>query len=234
MSRITSQAQYDTPHSQGQDWVTTLTPVKLNQQLHLFLAQATPKDELLADLITLRNRQITSAIVLLLFCFPVVIWVAKRLSSPLHNLIQLTDNIARFNFKKTRYPQTMITEAANLSQSIQLMEHALHDLLRLLRETTNNQDFAQLARTIAHQSYAITKAETILLYVYDQENNQFSVAANHAIIPFKIDINQLLSSSAWLLAELRKGKPSTSIVKIIFCARISISFTTQTYTSSRY
>ncbi|WP_220095595.1 hypothetical protein, partial [Klebsiella quasipneumoniae] len=115
------------------------------------------------------------------------------------------DNIARFNFKKTRYPQTMITEAANLSQSIQLMEHALHDLLRLLRETTNNQDFAQLARTIAHQSYAITKAETILLYVYYQENNQFSVAANHAIIPFKIDINQLLSSSAWLLAELRKG-----------------------------
>ncbi|GHW31870.1 chemotactic transducer-related protein [Vibrio cholerae] len=206
MSRITSQAQYDTPHSQGQDWVTTLTPVKLNQQLHLFLAQATPKDELLADLITLRNRQITSAIVLLLFCFPVVIWVAKRLSSPLHNLIQLTDNIARFNFKKTRYPQTMITEAANLSQSIQLMEHALHDLLRLLRETTNNQDFAQLARTIAHQSYAITKAETILMYVYDQENNQFSVAANHAIIPFKIDINQLLSSSAWLLAELRKGE----------------------------
>ncbi|WP_176470554.1 HD domain-containing phosphohydrolase [Vibrio metoecus] len=206
MNRISSQPQYDTPHSQDKDWVTTLTPVKLNQQLNLFLAQATPKEELLADLITLRNRQITSAIVLLLLCFPVVIWVAKRLSSPMHNLIQLTDNIARFNFKKTRYPQTLITEVGNLSQSIQLMEHALHDLLRLLRETTNNQDFSQLAKTIAHQSYVITKAETILLYVLDQEGHDFSVAANHAIIPFKIDINQLLNSSPWLLAELRKGE----------------------------
>lgn len=99
MSRITSQAQYDTPQSRSRLGHYP-NASQTQPAVASVLAQATPKDELLADLITLRNRQITSAIVLLLFCFPVVIWVAKRLSSPLHNLIQLTDNIARFNFKK--------------------------------------------------------------------------------------------------------------------------------------
>ncbi|MGL4830504.1 MAG: HD domain-containing phosphohydrolase [Vibrio sp.] len=205
LNRVSSQILYETTHQHGIDWAITLIPVALSKNVHLLLAQATPQEDLLSDLLKMRNNQIGTALVLFAFCFSIVWWVAKRISSPLKKLVQLTDNIARFDFKKTRYPQTMIKEVADLTQSIQLMEHTLHDLLRLLRETASNQDFSELAKTIAHQSYVITKAETIMLYVYSQETDSFTVAANHAIIPFKIEINQLLAASPWLLTALRKG-----------------------------
>lgn len=93
-----------------------------------------------------------------------------------------------------------------MTQSIELMEHTLHDLLRLLRETASNQDFSVLAKTITHQSYLVTKAETIVLYTYSEKQNAFEVSANHAIIPFKIELNEFLSETAWLKTDLHRGE----------------------------
>lgn len=132
--------------------------------------------------------------------------MAERLARPLTNLVVQTDNISRFDFQKTRYPKSAIKEVADLTKSIELMEHTLHDLLRLLRDTASNQDFDVLAKIITHQSYLVTRAETILLYTYSSETQRFTTAANHAIIPFKIDINTLVQETPWLLAQLRQGE----------------------------
>ncbi|KOO10610.1 hypothetical protein AKJ18_33360, partial [Vibrio xuii] len=121
-------------------------------------------------------------------------------------LVLQTDSIARFDFKKTLYPKSVIKEVADLTQSIELMEHTLHDLLGLLRETASNQDFSVLAKTITHQSYLVTKAETIVLYTKNAKTSEFDVAANHAIIPFKIDLNEFLGSTAWIQKDLSKGE----------------------------
>lgn len=187
-------------------WSVSLTPISLSPQVQLLLAQATPQEELLVTLLSMRNKQIWVAFIMLGLGFIIVWFVAKRLAHPLSNLVVQTDNISRFDFQKTRYPKSMIKEVANLTKSIQLMEHTLHDLLRLLRETASNQDFEVFAKTITHQSYLITKAETILLYTYSHEEQHFTTAANHAIIPFKIDINSLVQNTPWLLAELRQGQ----------------------------
>jgi HD-GYP domain-containing protein (c-di-GMP phosphodiesterase class II) len=86
------------------------------------------------------------------------------------------------------------------------MEHTLHDLLRLLRDTASNQEFSVLAKTITHQSYLVTRAETIQLYTYSPEKETFTNVADHAIIPFKIDLNSLITGTPWLMAELNKGE----------------------------
>ena len=77
----------------------------LNEHVRLLLAEAIPQDELLGDLLSMRNRQISVAMAMLVVSFLTVWFVATKLSTPLHNLVQLTDNIARFDFKKTRYPK---------------------------------------------------------------------------------------------------------------------------------
>ena len=187
-------------------WSLTVTPVKLTDHVTLLLAEATPQDDLLADLLSMRDKQVTVAISMLIVCFCIVWLVANRLARPLQNLVLLTDNIARFNFKKTRYPKSMIKEVANLTHSIELMEHTLHDLLNLLRDTASNQDFGLLAKTIAHQSYLVTKAETIVLFIQSDEEDQFLTAANHAIIPFKADINEFIKETPWLHAKLKEGE----------------------------
>lgn len=204
-NRISSRTLYSNTYFQGDDWSVTLTPVTLNDHVHLLLAEATPHKALLANLLSMRDQQIMVAVLLLIGCFFVVWLTARRLASPLENLVVQTDNIARFDFQKTRYPKSVIKEVSDLTQSIELMEHTLHDLLKLLRETASNQDFDVLAKTITHQSYIVTRAETILLYLYSSDTQTFTTAANHAIIPFKIDINQLVQDTPWLLSELRKG-----------------------------
>ncbi|MFA0026118.1 hypothetical protein AB4369_24780, partial [Vibrio sp. 10N.261.49.A5] len=70
-------------------------------------------------------------------------------------------------------PKSMIKEVANLAHSIELMEHTLHDLINLLRDTAGNQEFSILAKNIAHQSYLITKAETIVLFTQSEEKDVF-------------------------------------------------------------
>ncbi|NOH95674.1 HD domain-containing phosphohydrolase [Vibrio sp. 99-70-13A1] len=188
------------------EWALTMTPVPLTDNVTLMLAEATPQNDLLADLISMRDKQVTVALGLLAVCFILVWFVAHRLSMPLQNLMQLTDNIARFDFKKTHYPKSMIKEVSNLTQSIELMEHTLHDLLQLLRDTASNQDFNVLAKTIAHQSYLVTKAETIVLFVQSDEADVFEMEANHAIIPFKADINEFIKDTPWLLSKLKAGE----------------------------
>ncbi|USD35105.1 MULTISPECIES: HD domain-containing phosphohydrolase [Vibrio] len=206
LDRHSSQTLYEPVVHDGKNWSVTLTPVVLNEHVRLLLAEATPQEDLLMNLLSMRDRQITVAMAMLALSFIVVWIVANRLATPLQNLVLLTDNIARFDFKKTRYPKSVINEVANLTESIELMEHTLHDLLRLLRETASNQDFSLLAKTITHQSYLVTRAETIILYTHSDKKNTFDMAANHAIIPFKIELNEFLTETAWLETDLRRGE----------------------------
>ncbi|MEH0664644.1 HD domain-containing protein [Vibrio scophthalmi] len=206
LGRVSSQIIYEALESDGIDWSVTLTPVELNNQTRLLLAEAIPQHDILASLLSMRDRQVQVAIFMLIVSFVVIWLVSKRITNPLLTLVTLTSNIARFDFKKTRYPKSVIKEVSNLTKSIELMEHTLHDLLRLLRETASNRDFSLLAKTITHQSYMVTKAETIVLYTLDNKDASFSIAANHAIIPFKVDINEFLSNTPWMQKDLEKGE----------------------------
>lgn len=206
LDRLSSQILYEKGSTGDIDWSITLTPVSLNKYTRILLAEATPQEDLLTNLLSMRDKQIKVAFALMSMSFLIVWFVAKRLANPLQNLMYQTDSIARFDFKKTRYSKSVIKEVANLTTSIELMEHTLHDLLRLLRETASNQDFSVLAKTITHQSYLVTRAETIVLYTKESIDSLYEVAANHAIIPFKIDINEFLESTAWIVQDLAKGE----------------------------
>ncbi|WP_217519676.1 HD domain-containing phosphohydrolase [Vibrio metschnikovii] len=202
----TKQTALPTFSFEGQQWIGDLSSIRLSPEVNLLLAQVTPQNDLMATLLNIRDKQIYFALLMLAISFLFVRLVSYRIAKPLSNLVVQTDNISRFDFQKTRYPKSIIKEVADLTKSIELMEHTLHDLLRLLRDTASNQDFEVFAKTITHQSYLITKAETILLYTYNHEQQHFTTAANHAIIPFKIDINSLVQNTPWLLAELRQGQ----------------------------
>ncbi|MFM2587027.1 HD domain-containing phosphohydrolase [Vibrio sp. TBV020] len=230
VNRIASQTLYETTEYDNQRWSITLTPVALNKQTRLLLAEATPQDDLMASLLSMRDKQVKVAFAMLAMSFVVVWLVAQRLARPLHALMLQTDNIARFDFKKTRYNKSVIKEVANLTQSIELMEHTLYDLLRLLRDTASNQDFSVLAKTIAHQTFLVTKAETIVLFTWEDKTTSFECTANHAIIPFKIDINELVHNTAWVHTQLTKGE----IVHLSFDDNALANYRDHLYNSDLY
>jgi hypothetical protein len=206
INRISSQVIYETAQDSDQEWSVTLTPVQVDSNLTLLLAEATPRVQLISGLLSMRDKQVSVAIGLLLVSFIGIFFITKRLTAPLNLLINSTDRISKFDFKKSIYPKSNIREVAQLTRSLQFMEHTLFDVLQLLRETASNQDFTLLANTIAKQSYLITRAETIVLFMLDSNKNQFELTTNHSIIPFKIDLTDLLSDTPWLRSQLNKGE----------------------------
>ncbi len=205
LNRNSSNTIYEQVSYQGEEWSITLTPINLTSNVRLFLAEAIPNNSLISELLSMRNYQIAAGLSLLFVCLILIWQITTRVAQPLNTLNTLTENIRSFNFKKTRYPRSAIKEINNLTHSIQLMEHALHDLLGLLRDTARNHEFSDLAKTISKQSYLITRAETIMLYMLNDKKERFTIAANHAIIPLKIDMNQLLDETPWLRSRLTKG-----------------------------
>jgi hypothetical protein len=100
LGRISSQILYEKATENQVDWSITLTPVSLNKHTRILLAEATPQDDLLANLLSMRDKQLKVAFTLMVMSFLIVWVVAKRLANPLQNLMHQTDSIARFDFKK--------------------------------------------------------------------------------------------------------------------------------------
>ncbi len=187
-------------------WQVSINIVRLTDKVQILLAEATPREELLVDLVNMRNQQIFAAILTVILSFALVWYAALKVTRPLDILAELTKDVRSFNFRKTRYPRSVIKEVNNLTDSVQMMEHTLFDLLKLLRETAKEHDFNVLAKTICKQAYIITKAETIVLYMKEENEKLFSIVTNHSIIPLKLDLDVLLSNTPWMLSRLSLGE----------------------------
>lgn len=205
VNRISPRTVYENREYDGETWSLSLTPIAISPNIEVHLAEAVRHRDILEKLMAVRDTQVALSIGLLALGFLVVLLVSRRIAQPMKRLVELTGNIAHFEFKKTRYPTSMITELNDLTHSIHSMEHSLSELIKALRDTAANNDLDALAKTVARQSYAITKAETIILYSYHADQSHFSVTANHAIIPFKLDLDVLLNSTPWIFSELRQG-----------------------------
>lgn len=197
---------YTTKNVDNLAWSIAVTPVDLTDGVELYLAEATPQNDLMKDLLSMRDKQLVMALLMLLACSLIVRYVAKKIAEPLDGLNKQAENIRRFVFTKSNYSRSMIKEVNDLSMSVELMEHTLHDLIILLQDTASNQDFSVLAKNIAKQSYIVTKAETIVLSVWDRKTKQFDVAVNHAIIPLRVDMNTLLANAPLMLSQLKSGE----------------------------
>ncbi len=202
----TSGFQYHSTSYNEEEWSVTLTPVKLNEHVQLWLADATPKNLLLKNILLMQKQQAIVSILLLVSSFFVVLYLARYISKPLYKLNKQAENLRRFEFTKSRYPKSIIKEVNDLALSLELMEHTIHDLLRLLRDTASNRDFDLLTKNIACHSYFITKAESVVLHFLNKSTNQFEESVNHAIIPLKLNMDSLIINSKGLKSRLKGGE----------------------------
>ena len=190
----------------GNEWSINLTPVSLGSGVNLLLAQAVPYDALIANLISMRNQQMLVAVVLILVSLFIVLYVAKRLTKPLLDLSHLANKVTSFEAKRSVYPRTIISEVDALTRSVKLMEQAIHDLLTLMRKTSTHQHFDALANTIAKQCYAICRAETVMVYTLDRKTGTMQASANQSIIPFRVNMQDMLERTPWLRGQLMQSK----------------------------
>ncbi len=196
--------------------------MELTQDVTLYLAEATPHNDLLSDLISMRDKQVGRCDWYVVYLFRYRVVGRKSPFSASQYTHAAYWIIARFDFRRTHYPKSMIKEVANLAHSIELMEHTLHDLINLLRDTAGNQSFQILAKNIAHQSYLINKLKPSCCLLKSEEKDVFDTAANLAIIPFKADINDFIKHTLGCCVSLNLARPFTSTERIMFLTTIKI------------
>ncbi|SON51775.1 HD domain-containing phosphohydrolase [Vibrio tapetis] len=171
---------------EGETWARAIIPVELSPKVTLFLVEAIPQNMLIQDILSLRNKQVFAAIIMLSVGCVFVFLISKRISKPLENLAKLTQNITHFKFKKKDYPDSQIKEVDELTSSVKLMEHALDDFLHLLKETSQNHDFSVLANKLIAHCYTISHAHSVNVFIKDQGDNAFCQIGDEGRIPFDI------------------------------------------------
>ncbi|WP_394252636.1 HD domain-containing phosphohydrolase [Vibrio profundi] len=194
----------------GESWVRTLTPVILTDTLTLFLAEATPQQALLSEVLAIRDQQVITSLFLLIACFLLVWHISKYLARPLVNLSFLTQDISQFNFKKTNYPTSSVNELDELSQSIQIMEHTIYDLLLLLNETAEHTELSQLAKSLIAQTFKITNSPHIALFTFqdkkDDHDIQLSLEQKYEGSEIDFDIKEKLEADRTLVEQLGQNE----------------------------
>ncbi|AIW15914.1 HD domain-containing phosphohydrolase [Vibrio tubiashii] len=157
---------------QGESWIRTLTPVTLDEEITLYLAEATPRRILLADILSLRKQQIITSLMLLILG-TVAVWRASlHLSSPIKSLAQKTYSISQFSFNKNVYCESHILEINELNQAIKLMENTISDLLALLAETAKSVDIDEVIERLLKHCATVTQTELVTMLVVEQNEQQ--------------------------------------------------------------
>ncbi len=188
---------------QGENWNITNSAIVLPNGDKVYLLAATPYSSLIANLLQIRDQQTNSAMVMLLICFILAWLVASRLSQPINRLINLTERITHFQFQRISYPRSTVKEVSDLSAAIMLMEHTLHDMVMFFKEAASTNNFHSLAKLVVARSYELVGAETIIVYSKDLALEHLEVAASRAVIPFKINLDQLFDDMPHLREQLR-------------------------------
>lgn len=183
---VEKQVGLDFVSFEGETWARAIIPVELSPKVTLFLVEAIPQDLLIQDILSLRNKQVFAAIIMLSVGCVFVFLISKRISQPLENLAKLTQNITHFKFRKKDYPNSNIKEVDELTSSVKLMEHALDDFLHLLKETSQNHDFSVLANKLIAHCYTISRANSVNVFIKAQDENTFSQIGDDERIPFDI------------------------------------------------
>lgn len=142
----------------------------------LTLLLATPHDELLADVIKMRNQGLLMALGLLLLGIVLALWLARLASRPLQALIDEAAKIERFDFREPIDVHSNIAEVANLARAMRNMKATIQRFLELSVALSSESNFNNLLAQLLGEMQELTNAEAALIYLADGDGRRLHLA----------------------------------------------------------
>ncbi|MBC3918787.1 GAF domain-containing protein [Undibacterium sp. CY18W] len=169
----------------GQTWASYQANIQIpgGQDLHILIAS--PHDELLADIIKMRQQTIMLFLVMLAIGIGVTIYFSRLASKPLKQLNDEASKIARFDFKSPINIQSRIKEIADLTHSMRGMKATIRSFLDIASSLASETNYDKLLARVLKEMSEITDAKSGILYLYqpqDQSMQVVQVYVDHQVL----------------------------------------------------
>jgi HD-GYP domain-containing protein (c-di-GMP phosphodiesterase class II) len=155
----------------GQRWVGSSRLIGSPGGVDLFAVMVSPVDELLAEAAALRLQSLITTLVIILLSIPIIWFVSKKISNPLHNLAAETEKIASFEFDEPQRQHSFIKEVEELDSAMNIMRTTINKFIQLISSLSGEQDLDTLLKSVTRETKLISKADGALTYLLDETDN---------------------------------------------------------------
>ncbi len=150
-------------------WIGGIRKVGSSTELGLLAIIIAPRDELLAEAISIRWQSAIITLLILLFSLPLAWLVAKRISTPLKTLAAHAGAIKQLNFNSPLHIKSVIKEVDELAESMREMAQTISRFLNLTDSLAREKNFDDLQTRVLIETREICHADAALLYLIDEK-----------------------------------------------------------------
>lgn len=155
----------------GKQWTGAARIVGKPGDVDLYALILSPVDELLSEAAELRSQSFIATIVITLLFIPLIWFVAKRISTPLHTLSNAAKSISHLEFETPIDTSSSIKEVHKLSVTMDMMRSTINRFINLITTLAGEQNLDDLLRSISHETMLISHADGVLTYLMNENED---------------------------------------------------------------
>jgi hypothetical protein len=207
------------------EWFSIVTDLADNPQRHIYMAIATPLDELTAEARAMARKNMMIAAFVILLAILLGLYMSRRISRSLQTLDQQAEHIREFNFDTPLQIDSHIKEVTSLASTMTVMKTTIQRFIEIARALSAEQKMERVLELVLQDAMAVTHADggSIALVSDDETLLEYSLIRNDEINvhlggvsknPIAIEPIQIQASTTGIeLAELHiiRSKKTISV-----------------------
>jgi HD-GYP domain-containing protein (c-di-GMP phosphodiesterase class II) len=163
-------------------WLASFANLPTRSGDAVYLAVLIPRDELLADIIRMRDRSILISVGLLLVAVLLAIGVSRHISGSLRSLAQEAEKVREFKLETPITVRSRIREVDDLATTMAVMKSSVQQFLAISHALSAEKDYRRLLEMILSEARKVSRADggAILLRTEDEKAMRIAILENSA------------------------------------------------------
>jgi HD-GYP domain-containing protein (c-di-GMP phosphodiesterase class II) len=149
----------------GKSWWTMAASIPVNDKHSYTLLLAAPESELFNQTRELMLSLLSWMLGVIIVAILATIIAAKMVAKPIKELVDETNYIQRFDFRKKNTTKSMIADVRDLATSIDSMKVTIQRFLEISRTISDEPDFDVLQRRLLDETISTVGAQNGMLYL---------------------------------------------------------------------
>ena len=156
-----------------------LSNIPIDDGRQLFLAALIPRNELLNDVIGLRNQSILISLVFLAGTILIVLWLSQRISTSLRVLATGAQRIREFKLDAPIAVRTRILEVNDLAETMSMMRVSIEQFLKISRALSEEKDVDTLLEMILTEARGVCASTAGAIGLRSEDDRLLKIAIVH-------------------------------------------------------
>lgn len=155
-------------------WIGSMRVVGKLGGEKIYALMLSPVNELLVDVLSIQQRSLIITLMILLLILPFIMWISKKISSPLYALSLEAQKISRFEFDESDTERSFIKEVDELDSAMDMMKSTINKFIKLINSLAGEKDLDNLLKSITKETMLNARSDAALIYLLDEKNDYLS------------------------------------------------------------